>query len=31
VRSAEGDADPAVLVDGRPYEGGPGGWDHFTR
>jgi thiamine-monophosphate kinase len=31
VRPAEGDADPAVLVDGRPYEGGPGGWDHFTR
>jgi thiamine-monophosphate kinase len=23
--------DPAVLVDGRPYEGGPGGWDHFAR
>jgi thiamine-monophosphate kinase len=20
-----------VLVDGRPYEGGAGGWDHFTR
>ena len=25
------DADPAVLVDGRVYEGGPGGWDHFAR
>ena len=26
-----GAAEPAVLVDGRPYEGGPGGWDHFAR
>lgn len=25
------DGEPAVLVDGRPYEGGPGGWDHFAR
>jgi thiamine-monophosphate kinase len=23
--------DAAVLVDGRPYDGGPGGWDHFAR
>lgn len=23
--------DPAVLVDGRPYRGGPPGWDHFRR
>jgi thiamine-monophosphate kinase len=23
--------DPEVLVDGRPYTGGPAGWDHFTR
>ncbi len=22
---------PAVLVEGRPYTGGPAGWDHFTR
>ena len=21
--------EPAVLVDGRLYDGGPGGWDHF--
>ena len=28
---AADDADPAVLVDGRAYEGGPGGWDHFAR
>ncbi|WP_225924443.1 thiamine-phosphate kinase [Pseudonocardia abyssalis] len=21
----------AVLVDGRPYEGGPAGWEHFSR
>jgi thiamine-monophosphate kinase len=21
--------DPPVLVDGRVYEGGPAGWDHF--
>jgi thiamine-monophosphate kinase len=25
------EGDPAVLVDGRPYEGGPGGWEHFGR
>ncbi|WP_219417307.1 thiamine-phosphate kinase [Pseudonocardia nigra] len=25
------DGEPAVLVDGRAYEGGPAGWDHFTR
>jgi thiamine-monophosphate kinase len=25
-----GAADPAVLVDGRHYDGGPGGWDHFA-
>ena len=29
--AAAGDAGPRVLVDGRPYEGGPGGWDHFAR
>lgn len=23
--------DPAVLVDGRPYEGPSAGWDHFAR
>ena len=23
--------DPAVLVDGRPYDGPPAGWDHFAR
>ena len=28
---ASDDTDPAVLVDGRVYEGGPGGWDHFAR
>lgn len=22
---------PGVVVDGRPYEGGPEGWDHFRR
>ena len=26
-----GDGGPRVLVDGRPYEGGLGGWDHFAR
>jgi thiamine-monophosphate kinase len=26
---AEGE--PQVLVDGRVYDGGPGGWDHFSR
>jgi thiamine-monophosphate kinase len=26
---AEGE--PEVLVDGRVYDGGPGGWDHFGR
>ena len=25
-----GDDGPAVLVDGRPYDGGPAGWDHFA-
>ena len=25
-----GDGDPVVLVDGRSYDGGPGGWDHFA-
>lgn len=25
-----GTAEPAVRVDGRPYDGGPGGWDHFV-
>jgi thiamine-monophosphate kinase len=25
------EGEPAVLVDGRPYGGGPGGWDHFAR
>jgi thiamine-monophosphate kinase len=25
------DGEPGVLVDGRPYTGGPAGWDHFTR
>jgi thiamine-monophosphate kinase len=29
--AAAGDGGPRVLVDGRPYEGGPGGWDHFSR
>lgn len=23
--------EPEVLVDGRPYTGGPAGWDHFAR
>lgn len=27
VRAGE----PAVLVEGRPYDGGAAGWDHFTR
>jgi thiamine-monophosphate kinase len=27
---APGEDGPAVLVDGRPYEGGPAGWDHFA-
>jgi len=27
VRAGE----PEVLVQGRPYTGGPAGWDHFTR
>jgi len=26
-----GAGEPAVLVDGRPYDGGPAGWDHFAR
>jgi thiamine-monophosphate kinase len=30
VLSPGGD-DPAVLVDGRRYDGGPAGWDHFAR
>jgi hypothetical protein len=25
-----GDDGPVVLVDGRPYDGGPAGWDHFS-
>ena len=25
-----GAGEPGVRVDGRPYEGGPGGWDHFA-
>jgi thiamine-monophosphate kinase len=25
-----GDGDPAVRVDGRVYDGGPAGWDHFA-
>ena len=25
------DGEPEVLVDGRPYDGGPGGWEHFAR
>jgi thiamine-monophosphate kinase len=25
-----GAAEPAVVVDGRPYEGGSAGWDHFA-
>ena len=25
------DGEPEVLVDGRRYDGGPGGWDHFNR
>lgn len=25
------EGEPAVLVDGKPYEGGPAGWDHFDR
>jgi hypothetical protein len=25
-----GDADPGVLVDDHPYDGGPSGWDHFA-
>jgi thiamine-monophosphate kinase len=31
VSATTGDDPPAVLVDGRPYDGGPGGWDHFAR
>lgn len=31
VIGAVGAGEPAVLVDGRPYGGGPGGWDHFRR
>lgn len=26
-----GEGDPGVVVDGRTYEGGPEGWDHFRR
>lgn len=26
-----GTAEPTVLVDGRHYDGGAAGWDHFTR
>jgi hypothetical protein len=29
VEAADG-ADAVVLVDGRPYDGGPAGWDHFA-
>lgn len=25
------EGEPAVLVNGRPYQDGPQGWDHFTR
>jgi thiamine-monophosphate kinase len=25
-----GDGDPTVRVDGRAYDGGPSGWDHFA-
>jgi thiamine-monophosphate kinase len=25
------EGEPAVLVDGRAYDGGPEGWDHFRR
>ena len=25
-----GHGEPAVHVDGRPYDGGPAGWDHFA-
>jgi thiamine-monophosphate kinase len=25
------EGEPEVLVNGRPYEGGPAGWDHFVR
>ncbi len=25
------DGEPGVLVDGRVYDGGPSGWDHFVR
>lgn len=31
VIGAVGAGEPAVLVDGRPYGEGPGGWDHFRR
>ena len=30
-RRGRGEGEPEVLVDGRPYAGGPGGWDHFAR
>ncbi len=26
-----GDGEPDVLVDGRAYDGGPSGWEHFAR
>jgi thiamine-monophosphate kinase len=26
-----GEGEAAVLVDGKPYAGGPAGWDHFAR
>jgi thiamine-monophosphate kinase len=29
VVGAVGDGAPGVTVNGRPYRGGPGGWDHF--
>ena len=25
------EGEPEVLVQGRPYTGGPAGWDHFAR
>jgi thiamine-monophosphate kinase len=28
---AVAEGEPAVLVDGRAYDGGPGGWEHFGR
>ena len=31
VLGAVAAGDPEVLVDARPYAGGPAGWDHFRR